>query len=177
MNAIISSGVLTSSVACFSNSMISESLSKPSMKLKPWPFETKNFNICKASISSGKIQLQWTDMVSLAEEKTLLQGTAEPWMGIISIARAKMVEYQSWFSYSCKCVSEFSGSKWTRQDAPAKTLCCWYPSVDLEDKLEPQLWVSVSVADQQQNWAQEHHQPKCCHCHQRHLSCVVDVVV
>ena len=72
--------------------------------LNPDPLKPRIFNICKASISSGEIWLQQANMVSLVEEKTLSQGTAEPWMGRISIARACILQ----FLYSGHYNSEYN---------------------------------------------------------------------
>ena len=92
------------SIACESaaaldlSSFIWKSMSKPNVKFKPWPCFMENLSNCKASISSGLMQLHWAVIVSFAEEKTLSHGTAEPWIGKISIARAKIVGKHDWFS-------------------------------------------------------------------------------
>ena len=55
------------------------------------PCFTENFKICNASIKSGPMWFLCIVMVSLADEKTLSHGTAEPWIGRMSIARWKRV--------------------------------------------------------------------------------------
>ena len=60
------------------------------VKSKPRPYLIEYFVTCRASISFGDMQLLQANIVSLLEEKTHLHGTAEAWIGRISIAMAKM---------------------------------------------------------------------------------------
>jgi hypothetical protein len=47
-----------------------------------------------SSISDGDTWLHHAVIISLAEENTCLHGTAEPWMGKISMAKQNSISYQ-----------------------------------------------------------------------------------
>jgi hypothetical protein len=61
------------------------------VKFKDRPFLIENLRICNISINSGEIRFRRGAIVSLADENTLSQGTAEAWIGMMSMAREKIV--------------------------------------------------------------------------------------
>ena len=86
-----SSGTLERALVEFSNSVSSSVQSNPFVKSKPLPCFTENLSNCNARINSGLIWLLQAVIVSFADEKTRSHGTAEPWIGRISIASLKIV--------------------------------------------------------------------------------------
>ena len=135
INAFMSSGTVTSSLIDNSNVHNSDSLLVPQVKSRPQPWLMVNLSICKASISSALMRLQWGNIVSFAEEKTRSHGSAEPWIGRKSKAAANKLGKCSWFSW--KNMSKLEPWVWFRVwDLPASTGCYWYQSVHLGDMLQ-----------------------------------------
>jgi hypothetical protein len=74
-----------------SSSFISSSLSKRMVKFNGLPRFDWNLRSCRASTILGPKLFLLSVVVSLLEEKTLSQGTAEAWMGRISMASLNSV--------------------------------------------------------------------------------------
>lgn len=98
INKVWSSGISCRTSSRHSNSWTSSSQVVPAVKSKPFPCRIENLSTWRASISSGAMQLLRNVIVSLLDENTRSQGTADPWIGNMSMARAKSVGYRSWFS-------------------------------------------------------------------------------
>ena len=101
-NSYISVGSNTFFSIRHSSSTVSVSLLSPAMKSSNLDvcWWSTNLSICKASMSFGLILLHHADVVSFKDEKTCLQGMAEPWIGRISMASLNNVGYFFWFSWN-----------------------------------------------------------------------------
>lgn len=95
LKPVTSSGTRPAAAMSVSINPSSSSFEVPAVKLTPRPFLTENFNIWSASINSGAVLLRLAVSVSALEENTRSHGTAEPWIGRMSTASAKMVGYRS----------------------------------------------------------------------------------
>jgi hypothetical protein len=100
VNADKSSGHLETNAPWSQRNISSASHESPSVKSKVLPYLTENLRIWSASIKSGLTRFRLAVTVSFADEKTRSQGTADAWIGRISMASRKIVGYRSWFS--CK---------------------------------------------------------------------------
>lgn len=70
-----------------------------SVKSREWPIRNENLRIWRDSIIDGDRLLRRAVIVSLADENTRSHGTAEPWMGKMSMAMRKSVGYRCRLSY------------------------------------------------------------------------------